>query len=102
MGLPRRFDLRLQVYPHVSRLRNVGFGQRLALPVPAAAGMLPKNLKPAKGRLEGRSVGQVLIVDDSIETCQMMARLVRRFRHEAECVYGGEPALARMAQPPLP
>jgi CheY-like chemotaxis protein len=47
-------------------------------------------------------VGQVLIVDDSVETCHMLARLMRRFQHEAECVYGGEPALERLAHSPLP
>ena len=47
-------------------------------------------------------MGQILIVDDSVETCQMLARLMRRFHHDAECIYGGEPALARLAQSPLP
>jgi CheY-like chemotaxis protein len=52
---------------------------------------------------EGRPpLGTVLIVDDSVETCNMMAQLMRHFRHKAECCYGGESALSRIAQDPLP
>ncbi|HLL88320.1 MAG TPA: response regulator [Tepidisphaeraceae bacterium] len=45
-------------------------------------------------------MSRVLIVDDHTDTCRLMARIVRGFGHEAECVDGGAQALARLATDP--
>ena len=36
----------------------------------------------------------ILVVDDHVDTCRVMARLIRALGFTAECVYSGEDALA--------
>ena len=40
---------------------------------------------------------QILVVDDAVENCQMLLRLLRRAGYAAECAYSGEDALSRLA-----
>jgi CheY-like chemotaxis protein len=47
-------------------------------------------------------MGRILVVEDHVETCRVMARLLQRYGHEAYCVYSGEQALAHMAVGPRP
>jgi CheY-like chemotaxis protein len=42
----------------------------------------------------------VLVVDDAIETCRMLAALVSRCGHRATCAMSGEEALAALALDP--
>jgi CheY-like chemotaxis protein len=41
-------------------------------------------------------MAKVLIVDDTVEACDMLGRLFGRFGHKAVCVYGGSEVLTAM------
>lgn len=45
-------------------------------------------------------MGKILIVDDNLDAAEPLARLFGFFGHSAQCVDGGEAALAVLAQSP--
>jgi CheY-like chemotaxis protein len=45
-------------------------------------------------------MARVLVVDDHADTCRSLARLIRSFGHDAECIESGAAALARLTAGP--
>ena len=43
-------------------------------------------------------MGRILVVDDHVDTCRVMMRLLRARGHEADCAYSGEEALVRLGE----
>ena len=50
----------------------------------------------------GIAMANILVVDDHVDTCKVLVRLLRHLHHAASCVHSGEEALAHLAQSPLP
>lgn len=45
-------------------------------------------------------MSEILVVDDQVETCNVLSRILQKIGYSTECAYGGEEALSKLQNQP--